>query len=285
MNSVKMKKRLCEKEAIEMLLERSDKELNRNQATTGASVIEEPVHVLRIAVCDDEAPQLEKFRQIFDEVKISIQLQVECFVSAEALLEELQKCRENDNDFPDIIFCDIKMPKMDGITFGKKIREFSGDIYLVLFTAYPEYAIKGYETRAFRYLLKPVMTSDIEQVLCNILQEMGKCKKLLVRMGEAEYVRPLADIVYISSENKYTVLYTKDGHYVDFMSLNDYEKMLDVYGFCRIHRKHLVNLAWHQSMSKGEVTLMNGTKLPISRRKEAVYRERLLQMLGERLEL
>lgn len=268
-----------------MLSECSDKELNRNRITSGASVIEEPVRVLRIAVCDDEVPQLEKLRQIFGEVKLPIQLQAEYFVSAEMLLEKMQKCHENDKDMPDVIFCDIKMPEMDGITFGKKIREFSRNIYLVLFTAYPEYAIKGYEARAFRYLLKPVKTLDIEQVLCNILQEIGKYKKLFVRTGETEYVRPLADIVYISSENKYTVLYTKDEHYVDFMSLNDYEKMLEAYGFCRIHRKHLVNLVWHQSMSKGKVTLLDGTELTISRRKEAVYRERLLQMLGEKLKL
>lgn len=268
-----------------MLSERSDKELNSNRTITGTSVIEEPVRVLHIAVCDDEVPQLEKLRQIFGEVKISLQLQVEYFVSAEMLLEKMQECHESGRDMPDIVFCDIRMPEMNGITFGKRIRELSRNIYLVLFTAYPEYAIKGYETRAFRYLLKPVMTLDIEQVLCNILQEMGKCKKLLVRTGEMEYVRSLADIVYISSENKYTILYTKDEYYVDFMSLNNYEKMLDAYGFCRIHRKHLVNLVWHQSMSNGAVTLLDGTKLLISRRKEAVYRKRLLQMLGEKLKL
>lgn len=263
----------------------SDKELKRTETLTGASVVEEPVHVLHIAVCDDEECQLEELRQLFTQVKLPVELSVDYYAEAETLLGELQQCRENGSVMPDIIFCDVKMPGMDGIAFGRKIRMIRQNIYLILFTAYPEYAILGYETRAFRYLLKPITAVDMEQVICSILQEMGQTKKLLVRTGEKEYIQPLLNITYISSEDKYTVLYTKDEYYIDYMSLNDYERLLELYGFCRIHRKHLVNLAHHQCMSKGKVTLLDGTELPISRRKEAVYRKRLLQILGEKIVL
>lgn len=263
----------------------ADKNHKGNQTVSGASVVEEPLQELRVMVCDDEERQLEELGQIFTAVKLPVQLSVDYFAAAETLLRKLQQCRESGSDIPDIIFCDVKMPEMDGIALGRKMREIFPNIYLVLFTAYPEYAIEGYETRAFRYLLKPVTAADIEQVVCHILQEKGRSKKLMVRSGDKEYIESLSNIVYLSSEDKYTVLYSEDNHYVDYMSLNEYERMLEPYGFCRIHRKYLVNLAYHHSMSKGKVTLLDGTELPISRRKEAVCRARLLQMLGEKIVL
>lgn len=214
---------------------------------------------------------------------MSVLPEVEYYTTAETLLEKLNICRSEGKSVPDIIFSDIQMPGMNGITFGKKIRDVAPDVFLVLFTSCPEYAIQGYETRAFRYMLKPITLPDIEQVLSTILQEMSKCKKLPVRTAEGERVRALSEITYLSAEDKYTILYTPNEHYVDRMSLNDYEQLLEPYGFCRIHRKYLVNLAQHKSMRKGKVSLLDGTELPISRRRESVYHERLVQMLGEEL--
>lgn len=261
----------------------SDKNHKRNQTVTGASVVEEPVTVMHIAVCDDEELCIEELKQIFEKVKIAVTLRVEYYTTAEALLAELSARHKNKEALLDVIFCDVRMPGTDGITFGKKIRELSRNIFLILFTAFPEYAIQGYEAHAFRYLLKPVAVPDIERVLCAILQEKSKCKKLFVRTAEGEYVRELSEFTYLSSEDKYTILYTKEAHYVDRMSLNDYEQLLEPYGFCRIHRKYLVNLAQHKNMTRGKVFLLDGTELPISRRKETVYRDRLVQMLGEEL--
>lgn len=60
---------------------------------------------------------------------------------------------------------DIRLPESDGITLGKKIKELCPDTYLVLVTAYAEYAIKGYEAATFRYLLKPVRTNELRKLL------------------------------------------------------------------------------------------------------------------------
>lgn len=262
----------------------SNQKLTKHQIKADTMMVaEESLHTLRIAVCDDEKEQLERLKQAFEDATVPVSLQVEYFETAKGLMEELQMRSENGAIVPEVIFCDIKMPEMDGITFGKKLRDISKKLYLVLFTAYPEYAIQGYETQAFRYLLKPVMTSDIEQVLCAILREIGSLKKLIMRTAEQECVVPLSDMIYLSAEDKYTILHEKEEYYVDRKSLSDYEKVLEPYGFFRIHRKYIVNLAQHKSMGGGEVVLLDGTKLPISRRREADYHTRLLKMLGEEL--
>lgn len=264
-----------------MLLENKT---DRNQSKAVSSMVfEEPVNLLKIAVCDDDKEQLQIHRQVFDAITIPVPLYVEYFTSAQKLTDKLITLQKQGETLPDIIFSDIEMPDMDGIAFGKRLREISNNIYLLLCTAYPEYAIRGYETRAYRYLLKPLSVADVEQALSNILREMGSRKKLLVHAVESESVIALSDIMYLSAEDKYTVLYTKDEHYFERTSLNDYEQLMEQYGFCRVHRKYIVNLTQHQNMEKGKLTLLDGTKLPISRRREAAYRDKLLQILGEEL--
>lgn len=257
----------------------SETKIERNQS----KIVSETVNLLRIVVCDNDREQLHIYEKILALIAISVPLQVEYYISAQELIDGLITLKKQGEVLPDIIFCDIEMPKMDGILFGKKLREISSDIYLLLCTAYAEYAIRGYETRAYRYLLKPISVFDVEQILNSILQEMGSRKKLLLHALEADNVIALSDIMYLSAEDKYTILYTKEEHYFDRTSLNDYEQLLVQYGFCRVHRKYLVNLAQCKNMEKGKLTLVDGSQLSISRRREAVYRKKLLQMLGEEL--
>ena len=262
----------------------SDKKLTGKVAATGISIVEgDKKNTLQIAVCDDEREQLQMLRKTFENVKVSVTLQLEYFASPQELLHKLHVRMEDGRALPDVIFCDIRMPEMDGISFGRRVHELSPDSYLILFTAYPEYAVQGYESRAFRFLLKPVAASDIERVLGSVLIEKGRSKKLLIQAAEESYLLALSDIIYLASEDKYTVLYTGNGYYVDRTSLKDYETMLDKYGFCRIHRKYLVNLSKHKGTGRGKVLLHGGAELPISRRREAAYHEKILQLLGEDL--
>ena len=238
---------------------------------------------LQIVICDDEEEHNQDICRLLSSLDLNVPLQLQSYTDAVTLLEDLRSRKLCGQFLPDIIFCDIKMPEMDGISLGKEIRKLSPDIYLILLTAYAEYAIQGYETGAFRYLLKPVSSEDIIQILCAIMQKRHRQKKLIVRNSEQESVLLLSEIIYLSSEDKYSILYTRDTHYVDRTSLNDYEMLLSAYGFCRIHRKHIVNISYHKSVGKGKVVLTNGTVLPVSRRREAAYRAALLQHLEEEL--
>lgn len=81
----------------------------------------------------------------------------------------------------------------------------------------------------------------------------------------------IQDILYISAEDKYAIVYTKKGHFISDMSLNKYEDKLGSYGFYRIHRKCLVNIFHHQGISGNKVQISNGTLLPISKSRIAAY--------------
>lgn len=237
---------------------------------------------LRIFICDDEEEHLKELLSVIKPLQEKQNLSIEKFLSANALITELQQRKMDGQLLPKVIFVDIVMPEMDGITLAKTIKEIAPDSYLIFTTAYAEYAIRGYEARAFRYILKPVTTEQIEKIIRDIYKEMKKSKKLLVKGVDGEYIKKLEDIMYLSAEDKYTILHTENGHFMDRTSLNEYEELLRQYGFCRIHRKYIVNTTYHKCIVKRDIVLKNGVKLPISVRKEKEYRKILFQeMDGE----
>lgn len=239
------------------------------------------VSTLRIAICDDETEDVDSLKQILMHSRGEQKIEIETYLSSKKFLQVLEE--KDKESLPDIVFLDIEMPEIDGIFIAKKIRNLPADIYIVFITVHPEYAINGYETRAFRYVLKPLSENTITSILLDITRELSKKKRLIIKNNRSEYLIPLDEIVFICAEDKYTILYTKSHHYIDRLTLKNYEDLLSPYGFYRVHRKYIVNLLHHIGMEKGHICLTGNVRIPISRRKENEYHKELLQNLERNL--
>ncbi len=238
---------------------------------------------LSFIICDDNKEHIEDIKNTIEQLDDSHSVQVNSCTTATELLEKLSEAKSLNKSLPNFVLVDIELPDVDGIELGKKIKELYSDITLVFITSYVEYAVKGYEAKADRYLLKPIKLEDIESLVQSFLKEQTKVKRLILRDNEREHLIYIKDIMYISAEDKCTILYTENNRFIDYKSLNDYEKLLGDFGFYRIHRKYIINMYHHKSQTKGFVTLSNDTVLPLSRRKEAQYKEKLLKMLEKDL--
>ncbi len=245
-------------------------------------VVQSQVQTLHLVICDDEPEQIELMTEMLQKLEQDTPFLIESFSCAKDLLSELLTRSENGTKMPDIIFSDIKMPDVDGITFGKRLCQLAPESFLVFTTAYAEYAIQGYEARAYRYLLKPISADTIREIIQDVLLEIGNRYRLVIKAKE-EYMVPLKDVIYLGAEDKYTVIYTTMGYHVTRISLLEYEKMLECYGFFRIHRKYLVNTFHHFAIGNGKITLSNGQELPISRRKKDSYYENVMKRLEKNL--
>ena len=236
---------------------------------------------LHIFLCEDHPIELEQLQQDIYQVAKENQWDISCssFSTADALLDVLEQGKAENK--PDVIFTDIEMPGANGIDLGKKIYSSYPDIYLIFTTCHEEYAILGYETRAYRYLLKPITSQIIKQTLDQIFLERGKNKCLILKKDGNEMVIPLKEIVYINAEDKYTIFHTTETSYFDRVSLQECEEKLEKYGFYRIHRKYLVNMRHHKGLQKGNVIVSGNLKLPISRRKEETYQKQFMELLEQ----
>lgn len=236
-----------------------------------------------IYMCEDIREHIEKMLGICVLLEKEYSLDITVFQSAEELLECLYMRKQENAVFPDLILLDIELPGMDGITLGKQIRKMNREVFLVFITSHIEYAVKGYEANAFRYLLKPLSQEVMRNLLIDIQREREKKKSISVKTTDAEILLPLQELLYISAEDKCTVLYTKSQHYISDYSLKKYEEQLREYGFFRIHRKYLVNLYHHKGTQAGKIILSSGLSLPITKNRMAEYRRQLFHFLGENL--
>ena len=93
---------------------------------------------------------------------------VDAFADGRKLIERFEKAPY------EVVFLDIEMPEMDGITLAKKLREMDGNVYLVFLTGHVEYAVEGYEVNALRYLTKPVKEEKLKEVLRFVMEKNTK---------------------------------------------------------------------------------------------------------------
>ena len=228
---------------------------------------------MRIAVCDDE----EKFRthekDLIDKLAGSIDVIVDSYSDGRKLLEAFDKKPY------DVLFLDIEMPAMDGITLAKKLRERSDSIYIVFLTGHVEYALEGYEVNALRYLTKPVSEDKLREVLRFVMDKSKSKRQLMIKVDGEETLINVSDIIYLEAQNQYVMIYTTSGEYLVRYNIGDFEEQLKNDGFFRTHRGYLVSLAKVKKLVKSDV-LVEGiddeVSVPVSRSnikplKEALY--------------
>lgn len=242
-------------------------------------------NTFQIVICDDNPTMIEQWKTELHKLPELKEVEIQVYTSGKLFLDWLEEQRMDMQAERKriLLFSDIEMPEMDGVTLGKRVYELYPDSVLVFVTSHPEYAIDGYTARAFRYLLKPVSVEMVQKVLKEIKREWNRNPKLLLQLSDEQQLLDLRNIVYISAEDKYTMLYTVSGKLMERTSLQEFEDALEMYGFVRVHRKHIVNLRYHKSIEKGKLQLSNGQELPLSRRREGVYRERLMEKLEREL--
>jgi two-component system, LytTR family, response regulator len=191
---------------------------------------------------------------------------------------------------PEIIFLDIQMPFMSGFELLEK---FSKPDFSVIFTtAFNKYAIKAIRFSALDYLLKPVDPDELKQAVARYLdqrQQMLQYRELYkvfldnLKSGESKNYRLAlqthngikliapSDIIRCEGHNNYTHFFLNDGVViVTSRTIKEYEEILSGYNFIRVHKSHLVNLAFIQELTaEHKLILKNNVSVEVSRRRRS----------------
>ena len=200
---------------------------------------------------------------------------MDCFSSPLELLEKFK-----DGFFYDVVFLDIMMEPMDGLTLAREIRTYDSRVAIVFLTAYAQYAPAGYEVRAFRYLLKPITVESVSTVMQELRKDFHQNQKLLLKTAECGFLLSTEDIHYLEVNNKDCTIYYQQDALVIQKSLEDLENELPADIFFRVHRKYVINLAHVREFDESHLTLDCGKTLPISRRRSQNFRNALENYIG-----
>ena len=217
----------------------------------------------KIAICDDEQNQIEYITSIVESWSTHEGhcCEIRTFVSAEAFLFEY----EEDKAY-DILLLDVEMKNMNGIELAKRIRNDNNRAEIIFITSHFEFVGEGYEVDALHYLIKPISTEKLTQVLTKAAEKISIEPPSVVISCEGETVKLYeSDILYAESFLHYIVIHTKDKAYKIKENISVFESRVSD-DFYRIHRSYLVALKHITRISRTSVNIGN-TELPLSRGK------------------
>lgn len=193
--------------------------------------------IMNCIVIDDEYPAIEElsyFITNFSQIKI-----LEKFDDSLKALSYIQ------NNAIDVIFLDINMPKLDGITLSRVVNTLGSRPLLVFISAYREHALEAFQVAAFDYILKPYSEERIVETLNRLEScEDIKCNnnKISLWKNDKIYVVNIDEIYYCQSDEREVYIYTQKEQYTITSTISGFHKRLPQKGFFRCHRSYVVNL-------------------------------------------
>lgn len=213
----------------------------------------------KIAVCDDSRADTEYIAGLVREWGAGGSVSIETFSSAEAFLFRYAE----EKDF-DILLLDIEMSGMDGVSMAREIRRDNEAVQIVFITGYSDYIAEGYDVAALHYLIKPVKKEQLFAVLERAAMRLRKNEKeLLLRSAGETTVMPIREIRYLEVRQNYVTVHGKEDVTVK-RTLAEFESELDE-RFYRLGRSYIVNLTCIRRISKTEVCLLDGSRIPLPR--------------------
>ena len=207
---------------------------------------------IRALIIDDENLARSRLRRLLEKYE-----NIEVVGEARNGQEALEIFEETE---PNVLFLDIKMPRLSGFEMLKKL---DSSPHVIFTTAFDEYALRAFEENALDYLLKPINDEKLKRAvskLINIVQQgpsvpvdlksllesmerkKRTIKRFSVKVRDRFLLVPDSRINFFHSKDKYTFLNTEEKSYIIPFTLKELEKRLDLEKFIRVHRRYIVNI-------------------------------------------
>ena len=213
-----------------------------------------------ISICDDSSQERTAINALVQRwaQKSGTDVDVHEFPTAEAFLFEYEELAS------DIVLLDIEMPGMSGVELAKRLRAGNKRIQIVFITGYSEYISEGYEVAALHYLLKPLSAEKFFSTLDRAMENRKTDdRELVIETSEETVFLPICEIRYIEVIRNYITIHGEKEYTVK-KTLKEMEKELDQ-RFLRVGRSYIVNLRFVSRVTRTEVFLRGGEKVPLPR--------------------
>lgn len=249
--------------------------------------------IARAVIADDERLPREKLRGFLDEVDW-----VRCIGEAAdgfAVVELVNR------EKPDLLFLDIRMPGLSGIELLERLEHRPTVVFT---TAYDEYAVSAFELRALDYLLKPFGRKRFQQALERVRESLGAerhggdastgverardlladdrpLRRLFVRSRGRIVPLAISDVIRFEAQDDYVAIHTLEARYLASLRMSDLDRALDPDHFLRVHRSHIVNLEFVDSIEPHHsgrllLTMRGGKRVFASRARSQELRRRVV---------
>jgi len=185
-----------------------------------------------------------------------------------------------------LLFLDIHMPKLSGIDFLKTLQH---PPLVILTTAYPQYALEGFDLNVLDYLLKPISFDRFFKAVLKARDHYqnrqpqsshapaeGKDDHIFIKSDNKLVRLAYKDIVFVEALQNYVAIHTTDRKYITYLTFKSIEESLPADSFLKVHKSYLVAVSKINSIEGNEI--IAGTHhIPISRNLKDEVMEKLLK--------
>lgn len=189
-------------------------------------------------------------------------------------------------NYVDLIFLDIQMPKLSGIDFLKTLKQPPKVIFT---TAFRDYAVQGFELEIVDYLLKPIPFERFLKAVAKVLHQPGPPvtqtkpdaiadNYVYFKVDKKMIKTRMADVLYIESIKDYVKVKTPDKEIITQQKISYLEESLPREQFLRIHRSFIVNLEKIDAYSATDVEI-GKLSIPIGRN----YKNDVMKVLAKNI--
>ena len=222
--------------------------------------------MFQAAIVEDEAVFLKSTKELLAKTfkDKNVDVAFDFFMSGEEFLPMIEQ-----HFHYDIIFLDIEMPGIDGISVCRRIREISEDALVVFISNKEALVFQTFEVQPFRFIRKSELNELVLSLVESIISELDRRKPKVIKIEEPSggdvYSFDIKKILYIEAQRKECVIVTESGMTTLRSKLMTLESSLGNEDFIKIHRSFLVNMSAITKIQKDSVLLKNGHELPLSR--------------------
>ncbi len=232
--------------------------------------------MIQIAVCDDEQTVCQEISQEIAHFLSgqAVEFTVRQYTDAAAFCAQM--------DTFDLVYLDIRMPELDGITLARQIRSRELACIVVFITGLRDYMLDAFDVEALDYICKPIERARLRRSVERALQQIAHRQETGILIQTAHWCKAvkLSAIYYCEVINRKIYLHTTEGVLEYYGKLKEMEKQLDA-RFFKCHRSYLVNLDHLKMYQDGEIVLENGSRIPVSRLRHQELMEKMLEYMKD----
>lgn len=225
---------------------------------------------MKIAICDDNKNDLNLTSSLIKDYceKAMLEVEIDLYPTGSLLLPHVSKGAY------ELYILDIYMEPIDGMELARAIRKTDNDCEIIFLTTSPDFALEGFGVHAIGYLLKPLIPSALSELLDRHSSRFLRSARYITIKHSRSTVRLRRRVIlYAEIYGKQTIIYTLDGTYQTWTSLDELERQLDGEPFLRCHRSYIVNMQCIDRVQGASFILENGSQIPISSHDAAQYKK------------
>ena len=220
---------------------------------------------MRVLILDDERKFVDDLQFHIERYMAThlINADVTAVTSAKGILE--------DEDKFDLVFLDIQMPDVDGISVAKELKNRNSKVIIFFVTAFDEYQDEAMDLHIFRFFEKPFDEGRLYRSLDKAMEFLDESYVDIYLDKNGETVKVLVDdVIYIKRENRKTTVVTTDDKYTTKTKFDDLVSKLPNTFFYLVHKSFFVNIHYITKYSYKEVYLGNA-RISVATRKQAGF--------------